>query len=179
MNAFGSWISTYYAKATSGIYFARNSVSNVMGGDRELLSFDGGGGAYLGGVASTSADGHTLTLSSDPVFNGDIPPGVRLLNYTEAAVCVLEGGGKGQVGRVVSIDYLASNKSWVLREPFQIPLDLTSIISIVPFRGDTIITGNTFTDGGAIQLYAMAIGVVVSENTAVRSSGFLSWGLNP
>ena len=181
LNSFGSWMSTYYAKATSGIYFARNRVESVMGGDRELLSFDGGGGAYLGGVASTSADGLVLTLSGDPVFAGYIPPGPKLFNYTEAAVCVLEGAGAGQVGRVASNDWApgGTNKSWALQTPFAVPLDSTSVISIVPFRGDVIITANTFTDGGAIQLYAMAIGVVVSENVATRASRFMSWGLNP
>ena len=179
LNSFGSWVSTYYAKATEFIYLARNTIQNVMGGDRELLSFDGGGGAYLGGVASTSADGRTLTLAGDPTFAGYIPPGPRLFNYTEAAVCVLEGAGKGQVGRVVRNDFTATNRSWELRAPFAVPLDGSSLLSIVPFRGDVIITGNAFSDGGAIQLYAMAIGVSVSENTAVRASGFLSWGLNP
>jgi hypothetical protein len=181
MNAFGSWISTYYAKATEFVYFARNRVESVMGGDRELLSFDGGGGAYLGGVARTSADGATLTLASDPVFNGYIPPGPKLLNYTESAVCVLDGAGAGQVARVLSNDWApgGTNRSWVLRAPFAVPLDNTSVISIVPFRGDIIVVGNTFTDGGAIQLYAMAISVVVAENVATRTSGFLSWGLNP
>ena len=179
MNSFGSWISTYYAKATSGVYFARNTVSNVMGGDRELLSFDGGGGAYLGGVAATSADGLTLTLAAAPTFQGYIPPGPRLYNYTEAAVVVLEGAGKGQVGRVVSNDWTASGRTWVLAAPFAVPLDASSLLSIVPFRGDVIVVGNAFVDGGAIQLYAMAINAVVAENTAARSSGFLSWGLNP
>jgi hypothetical protein len=84
---------------------------------------------------------------------------------------------------VVSNDWQqpgGSNLTWVLQTPFLVPLDpATSLLSIVPFRGDLIVTGNTFTDGGAIQLYAMAINVMVSENTAVRTSGFLSWGLNP
>lgn len=62
---------------------------------------------------------------------------------------------------------------------FTIPLDATSNISIVPFQGDMVIADNVFTDGGAIQLYAMAIRVVVAENVATRTSGFLSWGLNP
>jgi hypothetical protein len=179
MNAFGSWVSTYYAKATEGVYFARNRVESVMGGDRELLSFDGGGGAYLGGIAATSADGLTLTLSAPPVFAGYIPPGPRLWNYTEAAVVVVEGRGKGQVARVARNDFSATNLSWVLEGAFAVDLDGTSVVSIVPFRGSIIITGNAFVDGGAIQLYAMAIGVTVTENTAVRTSGFLTWGLNP
>jgi len=58
----------------AGLYFANNDVATVMGGDRELLSFDGGGGAYNGSVSATSADGRTLTLSGDPVYAGYIPP---------------------------------------------------------------------------------------------------------
>lgn len=67
-----------------------------MGGDRELFSFDGGGGAYNGTVAATSADGRTLTLSADPVYAGYIPPGPRLLNYTGGAFLVLSGSGAGE-----------------------------------------------------------------------------------
>ena len=148
-----------------------------MGGDRELLSMDGGGGAYLGGVESAS--GTSLRLAADPAFAGYIPPGPRLFNYTEASVVVLGGAGRGQVARVASNAWATDNRSWVIDAPFAVPLDATSVISIVPFRGDMVIAGNTFTDGGAIQLYAMAIRVVVAENVAARTSGFLSWGLNP
>jgi len=177
LNAFGSWISTYYAKATENVYFARNRVSSVMGGDRELLSMDGGGGAYVGGVAS--AAGTALRLAAEPTFAGYIPPGPRLFNYTEACVVVLDGAGKGQVARVVSNAWTTDNRSWTIDAPFAVPLDATSVISIVPFRGAMVIAANTFVDGGAIQLYAMAIRVVVAENVATRTSGFLSWGLNP
>lgn len=79
----------------AGLYFANNDVATVMGGDRELLSFDGGGGAYNGSVSATSADGRTLTLSGDPVYAGYIPPGPRLWNYTSAAIVVLSGMGAG------------------------------------------------------------------------------------
>ena len=99
LNTYGSWVSTYYSKATEGLYFANNVVSTVMGGDRELFSFDGGGGAYNGTVASVSTDGLTLTLSADPVYSGYIPPGPRLYNYTGASVLVLSGRGAGQVSR--------------------------------------------------------------------------------
>jgi hypothetical protein len=179
MNAFGSWISTYYAKATSGVYFARNAVSSVMGGDRELLSMDGGGGAYLGAVES--AAGTALRLAADPVFAGYIPPGPRLFNYTEACVVVLDGAGKGQVARVAANAWApgGDNRSWTIDAPFAVPLDATSVVSIVPFRGDMVVAGNAFVDGGAIQLYAMAIRVVVADNTAARTSGFKTWGLNP
>ena len=148
-----------------------------MGGDRELLSMDGGGGAYLGSAAS--CEGTALRLAADPVFAGYIPPGPRLFNYTEAAVVVLDGTGKGQVARVASNAWESDNRSWTLTAPFAVPLDATSVLSIVPFRGDMVFTGNSFIDGGAIQLYAMAIRVMLSENVATRTSGFLSWGLNP
>ena len=35
-----------------------------------------------------------VRLTADPVFAGYIPPGQRLLNYSEAAVVVLEGRGR-------------------------------------------------------------------------------------
>lgn len=181
LNSLGSWISTYYAKSTSGVYMARNTMSRIMGGDRELLSFDGGGGAYGGAIAAVSPDGRTLTLATDPTFAGYIPPGPRLYNYTEAAVLIMKGRGEGQVRRVISNDWTpgGTNRSWVLDMPYDVAPDATSFVSIVPFRGDIIIAGNDFVDGGAIQLYAMAVNTIVAENTATRTSGFLSWGLNP
>lgn len=68
----------------------------------------------------------------------------------------------GQVRRVVSNDFAlpgGTNRSWVIDRPFDVPLDASSFVSIVPFRGNIIVAGNRFADGGAIQLYAMAIDV--------------------
>lgn len=176
-------MATYFGKSTERIYFASNSVGGWHGADHELLTMDGGGGAYYGGIDSTSGDGLTLTLSKDPIFAGYYPPGYqpRLLNYTGGCVCVLSGMGQGQWRRVVSNDWGVggTNRSWVVTHPFTLPLDATSLLSIVPFRGDIIIANNAFHDGGGIQLYAMAIATTVVDNTASRTSGFMAWGLNP
>jgi hypothetical protein len=37
----------------------------VWGNDREIVTFDDAGGAYLGMVSAVSADGSTLTLEDD------------------------------------------------------------------------------------------------------------------
>ena len=165
------------------MYFANNRVGGWHGADHELMTFDGGGGAYYGGIAASSADGLTLTLAADPLYRGYYPPGYqpRLLNYTGGVVAVLAGTGVGQWQRVAGNDWApgGTNRSWQLRAPFAVPLDSSSLLSIVPFRGDIIVSGNAFHDGGGVQLYAMAIATVVAGNTAARTSGFMAWGLNP
>jgi len=62
--------------------------------------------------------------------------------------------------------------------PWDIEPDETSILSIVPFRGRTLIINNTFEDGGNMQLYGMSVENIVSGNKGIRMSGFLAWGLN-
>jgi hypothetical protein len=183
LTCYGSFMATYFGKSTENIYFGSNRVGGWHGADHELLTMDGGGGAYFGGVAATSADGRTLTLAKDPVFAGYYPTGYqpRLFNYTGGAVVVLAGVGAGQWRRVVKNDWAAggTNRSWVIDAPFAVALDASSVLSIVPFRGNIVIVDNAFHDGGGIQLYAMAIATTVAENTASRTSGFMAWGLNP
>lgn len=59
------------------------------------------------------------------------------------------------------------------------PATGASLISITFFRGQMIFYRNTFSDGGATQLYGSAFDVIVAENTALRTDGFANWGLNP
>jgi len=70
-------------------------------------------------------------------------------------------------------------REWEIDQPWVVPPDETSIFSIVPFRGRNLFIGNTFMDGGAVQLYGSAADVILAENKGARIDGFFTWGLNP
>ncbi len=163
--------STYWNNFAQNLYFADNRVRHVYGGDREIMTFDAGGGAYLGKAATVQ--GTHLTLVADPEFH-DYAPRAHT-DYKGATVLVLDGAGAGQY-RFVTAN---QGREWEVDRPWDIVPDATSVLSIVPFRGRNLFIGNTFLDGGAMQLYGSAIDIIVAENRGARIDGFFTWGLNP
>ena len=73
------------------LYWGRNKFQFDWGQDREIMTFDGGGIGYGGGVAAVSADGTNITSARlchpTHVFNG-------------GGLTILNGTGTGQVRRV-------------------------------------------------------------------------------
>ena len=143
----------------------------MFGADREMMTLDAASGAYFGTVAS--ADGTRLMLAADPVFRDYAPK--PHTNWVGAAVQILDGTGAGQYRFVTA----HAGREWQVDQPWTIPPDATSRISIAPFRGRNLFIGNTFEDGGAFQLYAAAHDTIVAENKGSRMDGCLVWGLNP
>jgi hypothetical protein len=74
------------------VFHARNRIQFVWGNDREIVTFDDAGSAYLGTVAVVSEDGRVLTLAADArsSVSGE------WLGWDGAAVSVLNGTGAGQ-----------------------------------------------------------------------------------
>ena len=169
--ALGNDISTFYRAYCRNIWFARNHIEEVFGGDRETMTLDAAGGAT--GGTPVSVDGLTLTLAKEPVYRTYAPK--PLADWRGAAVMIVQGKGAVQYrlatrhqGPVVEVD-----------RPWMIAPDRDSQIQIGPFRGHNLFIGNTITDGGAFQLYAAAHDSIVAENRGVRMDGFSVWGLNP
>jgi hypothetical protein len=170
--AIGNDITTFWSSYSRHIYYAHNRLQFMFGADREMMTYDAGGQAYFGKVAAV--DGVHLTLAGDPDYR-DFSPKPRS-DWTGAAVLILDGRGAGQYRFVAKND----KRQWEVDRPWDVPPDETSRISIVPFRGQNLFIGNTFEDGGAFQLYGMAIDVIVAENKGARMDGFLTWGhMNP
>eukprot|EP00051_Salpingoeca_urceolata_P024169 m.421658 g.421658 ORF g.421658 m.421658 type:complete len:919 (-) comp20198_c0_seq6:105-2861(-) len=69
----------------------------------------------------------------------------------------------------------ASN-AWQLDAPFDVPLDSTSHVTIMPYVGRILFGGNHYADGGAVQLYTQAIEVTLFNNTFERTGGLTAWG---
>lgn len=171
--AIGNDISTFWTAYCRNIYYARNRISDVYGADREMMTLDAGGGAYFGKLAST--DGTHLTLAADPNYQSYNPPERPLKDWTGGAVMILEGAGAGQ-WRTVTTN---AGREWEVDRPWDIAPDETSVISIAPHRGRHLFIGNSYTDGGAFQLYGAALDTIVAGNKGTRMDGFIAWGLNP
>jgi hypothetical protein len=167
----GNSISTFFSNTCLHIYYARNHVQAVYGGDREMMTLDAAGGAYLGTIAQAS--GTQLVLAADPLYQDYAHP--PRTDYAGAAVQILEGKGAGQY-RFVTAN---NGRQWRIDRPWNVTPDGDSLISIAPFRGQNLFIGNHLEDGGSFQLYAAAHDSIVANNRGARMDGFLVWGLNP
>jgi len=164
----GNGIATYWNNFSKHVFYARNYTHDIYGIDREALTLDGDGAAYFGKVA---ADGNRLLLEDDPVFK-DYAPAPHS-DYRGGVVYVLEGTGAGQYRFVTG----HQGREWAVDRPWDVPLDQSSVISIVPFRGRNIFVENRIEDAGAFQPYGSAADVIVADNVMARSDGILAWGL--
>ena len=167
----GNSVSSFWSAYCRNVWFARNHIEKVFGGDRETMTLDAGGGVNPGPLVS--AEGTKLAFAKEFAYRTYHP--VPLADYRGAAVSILDGKGAIQYrivakhqGREVEVD-----------RPWTIPPDATSKIQIGPFRGHNLFVGNTIEDGGCFQLYAAANESIVAENKGARMDGFAVWGLNP
>jgi len=159
------------------VYHADNSVHYTWGGDREVMTYDDAGGAYWGPLEAV--DGATVTLSRDAWPASDWEMG----GWWGGQMLVLNGTGQGQVGRIliagVNTTWAASNRTWVLREPFPVTPTLGpsgSFVQIMPFRGRNIFFRDTNTDTGPHQFYGHAVQNIVTDVRLTRVRGLMAWG---
>jgi len=171
LTAIGNDIGTFWSNACTNLYFAKNTLRRMFGADREMMTLDAGGGAYMGTLAAV--DGNRITLTADPTFKDYAPKPHQ--NWAGAAVMILEGKGVGQY-RIVTGH---QGRDWEIDRPWTVAPDAESKISIVPFRGRSLFIGNACEDGGPFQIYGSGHECIVAENTARRMDGFLVWGLDP
>jgi hypothetical protein len=145
------------------VYYARNTLSNMFGWDREAMTSDAGRGLYYGKVASAS--GTTVTVAGD-LANPDAWKGGGLY--------ILDGRGSGQYRRIVS----ALGHDIVVDSPWRVPPDATSMISACAYQGQCLFVGNDFTDAGiALQFYGNAFEHICSGNRSTRTAGFHNFGM--
>eukprot|EP00911_Craspedida_sp_UC1_P001117 UC1_evm1s839 len=164
------------------VYHARNRMQFVWGNDREMVTFDDAGAAYLGRVASVSTDGLTLTLVDDA--RSSISGEWR--GWDGAAVSVLNGTGVGTWRRVAHSGIDASgnegewtnphNRTWKIDRPFPFSLTENQVISITPARARIIFEKDHFLDGGNLQFYGQAQECVVDGLVGERMTAVAAWG---
>ncbi|SEW43785.1 Pectate lyase superfamily protein [Chitinophaga sp. YR573] len=159
-----------YGYATSidesnNLYEARNTIPFNYINDREVMTFDGGSGAYAGPVGSVK--GNTITLPSGATTNQWTPN-----KWVGGGVFILEGKGAGQYRRIVShtLDVIQ------LDQPFLVDPDATSVISITTIRKNLFFVDNDVADGGAYQFYGSAENCVISGLKMRRCIGIIGRG---
>ncbi len=167
MAATGNFFATYWGNSGEYMFLKNNLFANAYGLDQEFFTFDATGGAYMGKINKTNAN--IVELANDPVFkryaeNAD--------NWVNSLLCIMDGKGAGQYRKVKK----HFGREWEIDAPWDIEPDTGSVISIIPFRGNTIISNNIFRDGGAVQFYGTSIRNIIAENTGIRMSGFYIWG---
>jgi hypothetical protein len=126
---------------------------------------DGGDGVYLGGVAAV--DGAQVTLAA---------PSTGKFQFAGGVVEVLEGAGAGQWRAVAALP--AGSTSLTVDRPFDVPLDATSVLTIVNTQGRLLMVDNDFSQFPLIQDYFLAIDSIKANNTlgvVGQSSTLINW----
>ncbi|HVW62659.1 MAG TPA: glycosyl hydrolase family 28-related protein [Puia sp.] len=147
------------------LYEARNVVPYDYTNDREVMTLDGGGGAYAGKIGGI--DGRVLMLPKDASTYQWTPD-----KWVGGGVFIIEGKGAGQYRRIVhhTLD------SIILDQPFLVDPDASSTISITTIRKNLFFIDNEASDGGAYQLYGSAQNVVIAGLKLLRCNGVVSRG---
>lgn len=146
------------------VYYARNTLRDMFGWDREAMTSDAGGGAYFGKVASSTPT--VVTLAEDPKLGNR--------DWKGSGLYIMDGKGAGQYRRVVS----AGGREVTVDAPWQVAPDATSTVTMCAFQGRCLFIGNDFADAGvALQFYGNALEHICAGNTSARTSGFHNFGM--
>lgn len=145
---------------SQNILVRNNTFRLMFGGDREPLTTDGPGGFYYGPAISTTPRSVRIGAGGVTSSSGD---------WSEAAFYVVAGEGAGQYARVAAFRGGAVD----IDRDLAVPLDSTSVISIVPAQENYVIVGNTFEDTGALQTYGGSMDTIFAGNRMRRSIGII------
>lgn len=162
----GSGVNLFFGSTgVRHVWWARNRMHHLYGGDHEAMTLDGHGTMYFGGVAAASAS--EVVLARDPVLGY----GTRDSRPTMdgAHVFIHAGTGAGQYRAVTGHD----GRRLSVDRPWDVAPDPTSVVSVGVFSGRLIFEGNVHTDTGTcIQLYPPNCECIVAGNRAIRASNF-------
>ena len=153
----GNGFSTFGAqRVAERISFSRNMYQGMFNGTNiqdgsyphEAFTSDGNGGAYSGRVKA--ANGLTVTVGA-PAQKG----------WVGAAMAVLDGAGAGQVRRIIAgeADIYTVDRLW------DVSLDMTSQISVVPYVGKVLMQGNNIRNSTTVQIFGCGFDSVYAGNT--------------
>jgi len=155
---------------SNNLYEARNVIPFNYINDREVMTTDGGSGAYAGPVADVK--GNAVTLPHGAITNQSTAYKWTANKWIGGGVFILEGKGAGQYRRIVShtVDVIQ------LDQPFLVNPDATSVISITTIRKNLFFINNDVADGGAYQFYGSAENCVISGLKMRRCIGIIGRG---
>ena len=180
----GNNIASYNGGYAHHIAMLNNSIAEVWGGDREVLTYDNAGGAYFGPLASSSPSSVRITTAGPRIPLNRSQPGMNSVGngwvVEGGALVVLNGTGAGQIRRIVKC---VSDREWQIDAPLDTIALMSntngtgpSFVQILPFRGLNIFHHNTFRDVGAFQFYGIGLENTVADNRNERMAGMVSWG---
>ena len=153
-------------RVSQNVWFARNKLSLFHGVDREAVTSDAGGGYYYGKVTQAKA-------SSFELVDKPVKPIVKPDDWSGAGVFILGGKGMGQYAQVTGV----SEAHVEIDQPWKIPPDDSSVVTITPLQRNYLFIENQFQDAGvAIQFYGTSVNHVVAGNKATRAGSFYSSG---
>ncbi|WP_375314040.1 glycosyl hydrolase family 28-related protein [Bradyrhizobium sp. A5] len=157
--------------ASENIFIGGNSFKAIYGLDREAMTTDGPGGYYFG---------HAETIAPDRLsLQGTPNPYPSSLDWTGAAVMVVNGRGAGQYARLKTFQNKPPLLSITLDRPLAVTLDRSSEITITQAQQNYLVIDNVFEDTGvAAQAYGTALDHVIAGNRSNRTSGFAAFGLS-
>jgi Pectate lyase superfamily protein len=147
------------------VYYARNTIRDIWGDDREAMTTDGPRGAYVGHIAEVRET--VLTLAGEPRWENR--------SWAGAVVFLLSGRGTGQYRRIDS----QKGKQVTLDQPFAVAPDSTTLAAITPLQENYLVLENEMSDAGiAVQLFGISINDIVANNRSLRAGGMRAWALN-
>lgn len=162
----GSGVNLFFGSTgVRHVYWARNEMQHLYGGDHEAMTLDGHGTMYFGAVEP--CDIGAVLLARDPVLGH----GTRDSRPTMdgAHVYIHAGRGAGQYRAVTAAD----GRRLTVDRPWDLAPDATSVVSVGVFSGRLIFHGNIHRDTGTcIQLYPPNCECIVAGNHAIRASNF-------
>lgn len=155
---------TFQSNFTREIYAARNSLKDSYLKDRDggfVSDFHAPLGVYAGWAEFS--DGARTTLA------GAIEGSGLTQKWAGSMVTVVDGKGAGQVRFVQSLD----RNEVVVDEPWLVPLDETSFISVSKTIYRCLLISNDIADAGnAVSLWGGGIDIVVAGNRSNRGGPF-------
>ena len=180
----GNNIASYNGGYAHHVAVLNNSITDVWGGDREVMTYDNAGGAYFGPLASSRPSSARVVTAGARIPLNRSQPGMNSEGdgwvVEGGALVVLNGTGAGQIRRIVKC---LSATEWQLDAPLEtIALadsstgTRPSFVQIMPFRGLNIFHANSFRDVGAFQFYGIGLENTVADNRNERMAGMVSWG---
>ena len=153
------------------IYVGYNSFHDIGWPGQQIITTDGGAGAYFGYVAESTDN--TVTLANDPswVWTGTSNP--RL-----ATIAIISGTGVGQYSQIRD---KVSGRTVTVVSPWTISPDSSSVVAITSPQWNLTISHNTFTDTiGATIWESGTVNAAIEDNVLTDSGeGLAIWAFGP
>jgi len=164
-NAFGP------SALSQDIYFGYNTFENMGTRDQQIITTDGGAGAYLGPIASSTSSNLVLADDPDWIWTGTTNP-------QASSIAIISGTGVGQYSLLKSY----SGRTINLVTPWTVIPDSTSVVLISAYQRNLTIAHNEFSNtlGTTINLGDNALESVIEDNILTNSGdGILIWAYGP